>query len=446
MKTIGYFFQWLTVVLLISVNVLDTMAQGPYPSSTSSLSVCQNSIEPYGVVFTAGSTYTWTISDPSGIITDGATPNLKTVNWTKPGDFTLQVVETNQFGCIGAPVSINVKVNALPIAPTAVNVTECFDGNVHTGSATAGSGESIVWYDAATGGNIITAPGATSPGSYTAYAAAKNNTTTCESSARTLVTVTIYALPIAPTAVNVTECFDGNVHTGSATAGAGESIVWYDAATGGNITTAPGATAPGSYTAYAASKNNTTTCESSARTLVTVTIHALPIAPTAVNVTECFDGTVHTGSATADTGESIVWYDAATGGNIITAPGATAPGSYTAYAAAKNNTTTCESSARTLVTVTIYALPIAPTAVNVTECFDGNVHTGSATAGAGESIVWYDAATGGNIITAPGATAPGSYTAYAAAKNNTTTCESPARTLVTVTIYAPVSTSPIYHN
>jgi hypothetical protein len=46
------------------------------------------------------------------------------------------------------------------------------------------------------------------------------------------------------------------------------------------------------------------------------------------------------------------------------------------------------------VTVTINALPGAPSAGNVIACFDGNVHTGSATVGAGESVVWYTAATG----------------------------------------------------
>jgi hypothetical protein len=45
------------------------------------------------------------------------------------------------------------------------------------------------------------------------------------------------------------------------------------------------------------------------------------------------------------------------------------------------------------VTVTINALPGAPSAGNVIACFDGNVHTGSATAGAGESVVWYTAPT-----------------------------------------------------
>jgi hypothetical protein len=92
----------------------------------------------------------------------------------------------------------------------------------------------------------------------------------------------------------VIACFDGVAHTGSATAGAGESVVWYDAATGGNVTSAPTGTAVGIYTAYAAAKIAATGCESATRTTVTVTINDLPGAPSAGNVIACFDGVAHT--------------------------------------------------------------------------------------------------------------------------------------------------------
>jgi hypothetical protein len=125
-------------------------------------------------------------------------------------------------------------------------------------------------------------------GIYTAYAAAKIAATGCESATRTTVTVTINDLPGAPSAGNVIACFDGVAHTGSATAGAGESVVWYDAATGGNVTSAPTGTAVGIYTAYAAAKIAATGCESATRTTVTVTINDLPGAPSAGNVIACF--------------------------------------------------------------------------------------------------------------------------------------------------------------
>ncbi|MFZ4796122.1 MAG: PKD domain-containing protein [Bacteroidia bacterium] len=275
------------------------------------------------------------------------------------------IVKNTTSGLSSAGDAFTVTVNALPSAPTGTDVTACYDGSAKTGSASVGVGETVVWYDAATAGNVTTAPSGTTAGSYTAYAAAKNTTTLCQSATRTLVTVTINALPSAPTGTDVTACYDGSAKTGSASVGGGETVVWYDAATAGNVTTAPSGTTAGSYTAYAAAKNTTTLCVSATRTLVTVTINALPIAPTGTDVTACYDGSAKTGSASVGVGETVVWYDAATAGNVTTAPSGTTAGSYTAYAAAKNTTTLCESASRTLVTVTINALPTISSATKL---------------------------------------------------------------------------------
>jgi hypothetical protein len=78
-------------------------------------------------------------------------------------------------------------------------------------------------------------------------------------------------------------------------------------------------------------------------------VHQLPHAPTANDVTVCYDGTPYTGTATGQTGEEVVWYDEAAGGSPASAPSGTEPGTYTAYAAAKNRVTGCESTERTLL-------------------------------------------------------------------------------------------------
>ncbi|TDD95269.1 Ig-like domain-containing protein [Flavobacterium cellulosilyticum] len=337
---------------------------------------------------------------------------------------------TNAAGCEGARAEVIATVNPLPLAPTGTDVTACFDNTAKTGSATAAAGQTIVWYTAATGGTVTTAPSRTAVGSSSAYAGAKVTATGCEGP-RTLVTVTINPLPLAPSGTDVTACFDNTAKTGSATAGAGETVVWYTAATGGTVTTAPSRTTVGTSSAYAGAKITATECEGP-RTLVTVTINALPLAPSGTDVTACFDNTAKTGSATAGAGETVVWYTAATGGTVTTAPSRTAVGSSSAYAGAKVTGTTCEGP-RTLVTVTINPLPLAPSGTDVTACFDNTAKTGSATAGAGETVVWYTAATGGTVTTAPSRTAVGTSSAYAGAKITATECEGP-RTLVTVTI------------
>ena len=150
MKTSTHFLQWLTVLLFLAVIVMDTMAQSPYPTSTPQ-SVCLNSTEPYGVILTTGSTYAWSISDPmAGTITGGATLNLITVNWTKPGNFTLQVVETNQYFCIGNPVTIQIKVNPLAMiadkTPSAICSEDIFTiSPVNNGTDIVPAGTTYTW-------------------------------------------------------------------------------------------------------------------------------------------------------------------------------------------------------------------------------------------------------------------------------------------------------------
>ncbi len=89
-------------------------------------------------------------------------------------------------------------------------------------------------------------------------------------------TITVHSLPQPPVAVDREFCFDGASHSASATPAAGESVVWYDAPVNGNVTSAPTASAVGSYSAYAAARTDATGCESPSRNLVTLTIHPLP--------------------------------------------------------------------------------------------------------------------------------------------------------------------------
>jgi uncharacterized repeat protein (TIGR01451 family) len=95
---------------------------------------------------------------------------------------------------------------------------------------------------------------------------------------------TFAACPAAPVAVNVTVDYDGLTHAGSATVGAGETVDWYTAATGGTPTSAPAAINPGVYSAWAEGRNTTSGCVSSVRTQVTLTINSVkPIITSALS-------------------------------------------------------------------------------------------------------------------------------------------------------------------
>ena len=121
------------------------------------------------------------------------------VNGIASGDVIISYTVTDGNSC-SKTANKTVHVLALPTAPTAVNYTGTYDGVSHTSSASAGAGETIDWYFAATGTTTSTAPTGTNAGTYSAYVEARNTTTGCVSATRTLVTLTINKVALTVTA------------------------------------------------------------------------------------------------------------------------------------------------------------------------------------------------------------------------------------------------------
>lgn len=162
MKPTARLLRW-CFALLVIFSSTKAIAQ-PYPN-TGDHNVCLNSTQPYGVVLTAGSTYSWTVTPltgANGTITAGATPNLITVTWTSVGTARLEVVETNASGCVGDPVSIIVTVNPLPTVT--VNSAAVCSGASATITATPGTAGTYTY--------VWTVPaGATNPGNVASFPA-----------------------------------------------------------------------------------------------------------------------------------------------------------------------------------------------------------------------------------------------------------------------------------
>jgi hypothetical protein len=141
MKTKLHFLR-LMMILMPTMGAIGAMAQsGPYPN-TGTQSVClTGTSEPYGVVNTTGSTYTWTISgggSPTDWVLTSTNTNLASILWKNAGIYTVQVMEMNTNGCTNSlPVTVVVTVYSLPVPVIAGNTVACLNstGNIYTTEA-----------------------------------------------------------------------------------------------------------------------------------------------------------------------------------------------------------------------------------------------------------------------------------------------------------------------
>jgi gliding motility-associated-like protein len=295
-------------------------------------------------------TYAWNFGN--GNTSTSATPPIQT--YSTAGTYTVTLTVTGYCGTSTATATVTV--NPIPAAPTALGATIC--ANTSTSLTATAPGPVYQWYNAAAGGTLLltgatyTTPVLTTTTNYYVQSTALGCT-----SPRTIVTVTVNPIPVAPTAPGTTIC-SGNTATLNATAPGG-TYNWYNASVGGTLLgTGPSFTTPvltSTTTYYVAS---TILGCTGPRTTVTVTVTPIPAAPTAANVSIC-TGNTATVTATAP-GGTYQWYDASTGGTLLstgasyTTPVLTATTVYYVQTTVSGCT-----SPRTAVTVTVNPIPVA---------------------------------------------------------------------------------------
>jgi hypothetical protein len=135
----------------------------------------------------------------SAVAGTGGTINLPTGNLTSNTTFNVLATTATASCSIQMVNTVTVSVNSLPATPTAGDASRCGTGTV-TITATPGSGETIDWYAAASGGAALvtgntsyTTPSISSTTLY--YAQARITGTGCLSATRRTVTATVNAVP-----------------------------------------------------------------------------------------------------------------------------------------------------------------------------------------------------------------------------------------------------------
>ncbi|MFY7668686.1 MAG: T9SS type A sorting domain-containing protein [Crocinitomicaceae bacterium] len=241
-------------------------------------------------------------------------------------------------------------------APTVANnsFTYCQGAPSTQLSATASTGNTLSWYDVATGGTALSGsptPSTASPGVYTYYVSQKN--TNGDESPRVAITVTVNALPSVPTitANGATSfCTGGSVEL---TSSAATGNAWSTNATTQAITVS----ASGSYSVTVIDNNG---CSASS-TATTVNVSNAPAPTVTASATQACSGEVVT--LTSSTADSYVWSNGATTQSIqVTATGD--------YSVATTNTDACNGvGTSNTVNVTFTAAPTAAGSFTV----NGNV-------------------------------------------------------------------------
>ncbi|MFH6996788.1 gliding motility-associated C-terminal domain-containing protein [Flavobacterium sp. FlaQc-57] len=289
----------------------------------------------------------------------------------------------------------------------------------------------VVWYTLSAGGTALDPTTSLANGIY--YGAIKD-VNGCESSVRSIVTVTVTD-PLKPTTLDDTQdfCLVNNPKVSDLKTNE-TNVVWYNSLV--SVTPLDPITALANGTYYATLKDATTGCESSNRLLVTVTITD-PLKPTTLDDTQDFCLVNNPKVSDLKTNETnVVWYNSLVSVTPLDPTTLLANGTY--YATLKDAITGCESSNRLLVTVNITdpGTPTLVTAGTQTFCLV-NAPTFASVQFNQTNIVWYTALTGGTLI--PSATALTSGVYFAAIKDATSGCESNTRLQVTIDVKNPVT-------
>jgi hypothetical protein len=244
------------------------------------------------------------------------------------------------------------------------------------------NGQNIQWYSASTGGTVLNS---WTPLVNGAIYYASQTTTNCESVARLAVTVTLNAIPSAPTGAGSQNTCAGTVANLTAT---GSNLQWYDVTSGG--TPLASSTLLTNGATYFASQT-VSGCESTNRLAVVVTTQTPP--PTGLAIKEiCTGGGTITVNNIGITGSVIQYYANPSGGTSL--PFNTPVVNGTTYYASQT-ISGCESVNRHAVTVILHNFTSNVTAPNPQSlCNGATVASLVANATPGATISWFTSSTG----------------------------------------------------
>lgn len=439
-------------------NFTITVTPAPVMNQPSNVIACGGTNVTVFFIGTLGATFNWTNSNPAIGLAAAGNGDL---NFIASGVTTQQVATitaTPTVGsCAGLPVTFTITINPAPTVVDPPNQTVC-SGTAVTVNFTGTNTPVFSWTNDNT--NIGLGVSGTGNISFTATNVGIGNVTVtptangCPGPSQTFE-INVIGSPVVDTIVSVNACA-GNPVMVAFTGTPGAAFSW----TNSNTAIGLGASGTGDISFTAAGVTGVTTgtisvtpslggCTGTARNF-DITINPLP--------------TLSISSVTCAADLLTYSVVVSTNGTTVTATAGTVSGSagnftISGIAAGTNviisstNTATGCQTTQTVNAPNCNCTPVAaPTTPNdPVICEGAPIPALTVSVGAGITVDWYSAATGGTLLlmsntsfTPTGPLAAGTYTFYAEAREISSNCVSPVRTLVTLQINAvPTLTQPM---
>jgi len=439
----------------------------PTAVSAVSSTICQGSPAQFNVTHSCGSTATIEIYKDGALVgsqlAGSAMPTVVTVANAAAGTYAAKCMLDGCYSSLSSATA-SIAVESTPATPTFTGPTALQPNSIclanptvpMQNTLTCGTNTQVlVWYDAATGGNVIPTPNVTPTVTTTYYVSCKSLTGTlgCEGS-RLAVTFTAYPAGSNPTAASLTAA-GTTVNVGQdkvICSTTGTAITFSGCASGetllvsvdGNAysATLPTVVTDGvkhNYRVRCQAGSGASACNGPESGVMSLTAYpVLTTAPSAsvVPAVVCSSGgAVPFGGSSTCGALATVWFDATTNTQLLSLPSMTptTPGTYSYYAKCVNGGG-CMSPASATTSLTVVGNSAAPviTVVGGNEVCTGVNVTLTTNCASGSTVVWSTGVTGNALPLVSNVPQVRAVTAKCVTTVGSTTCESPASATTTV--------------
>jgi gliding motility-associated-like protein len=427
-----------------------TITVNPLPSLTIDSTNCSSDLSTYTIF--VNSNANTLISSVGTVSGTGSVFNISAIPAGTNALLTVTNTATNctQQQTVNAP---NCNCAPVPAASQPNNPVICEGAAIPALTVATAAGITVDWYDSATGGmlllmgnNSFTPPGMLTTGVYRFYAEARETTTSCTSTTRIEVTLTVNPLPSVMQPLDQSVCVGTGV-TLNFTGTSGAVFNW----TNSNPAIGVGANGMGNISFLSTNTGNTPlvgnlvvipSLNGCSGTVQNFSITVNPLPSLTIDSTNCSsDLSTYTifVNTNANTLISSVGTVSGTGPVFNVAA---IPASESALLTVTNTTTSCTQQ----LTVNppncnCAPVPAATQPNNPVICEGAAIPALTVVTTAGITVDWYDSASGGTLLlmennsfTPPGILNPGVYRFYAEARETGTDCTSTARIEVILTV------------